>query len=64
MGHPEGWNDAFKGNMHAFYKYIADGKKGEKLYSTLEDATYIVRLTEAILESTKTQKWVEIKEEK
>ncbi len=63
MGHPEGWNDAFKGNMYAFYKYILDGQKGEKLFSTLEDAAYIVRLTEAIIESSKTQKWVEIKEE-
>ena len=63
MGHPEGWNDAFKGNMYAFYKYILDGQKGEKLFSTLEDAAYIVRLTEAIIESSNTQKWVEIKEE-
>lgn len=60
MGHPEGWNDAFKGNIYAFYKYIADGCKGERVFSTLEDAAYIVRLTEAIVESSKTKQWVNI----
>lgn len=60
FGHPEGWNDAFKGNMYAFYKYIADGRKGEKIFSTLEDGAYIVKLTEAIIESSKKKQWVNI----
>ncbi len=60
MGHPEGWNDAFKGNFYAFYKYLADGKTGEKIFSTLEDAAYIVRLTEAVVESSRERKWVNI----
>ncbi len=60
MGHPEGWNDAFKGNIYAFYKYIADGRKGERVYSTLEDAAYIVKLTEAIVESSAKKQWVNI----
>ena len=63
MGHPEGWNDAFKGNMYAFYKYISDGQTGEKPFSTLEDAAYIVRLTEAIIESSQKKTWIEIKED-
>ena len=60
MGHPEGWNDAFKNNIYAFYKYIAEGKKGERIFSTLEDAAYIVKLTEAIVESSNTKQWVNL----
>ena len=60
MGHPEGWNDAFKGNLYSFYKYIADGMQGPAPFSTLEQATYIVRLTEAILRSSKERQWIKI----
>ncbi len=60
MGHPEGWNDAFKGNIYAFYKYLADGRRGERIFSTLEDAAYIVKLTEAIIESSKNRCWVNV----
>lgn len=60
MGHPEGWNDAFKGNIYAFYKYLADGQKGERVFSTLEDAAYIVKLTEAIIASSKNKQWVNL----
>ena len=63
MGHPEGWNDAFKGNFYAFYKYLYDGKQGERIYSTLEDAAYIVKLTEKIIESSKLKKWINIEED-
>lgn len=63
MGHPEGWNDAFKGNIYAFYKYLADGKKGDRVFSTLEDAAYIVKLTEKIIESSKLKKWINIEED-
>jgi len=57
MGHPEGWNDAFKGNIYAFYKYISDGMKGEPVFSTLEQAAYLVKLTETILLSNKNKRW-------
>lgn len=60
MGHPEGWNDAFKGNIFAFYKYINDGMQGEPIFSTLEDAAYIVKLTEAIVKSSNEKKWIKI----
>ena len=60
MGHPEGWNDAFKGNLYAFYKYIYDGRQGEPIFSTLEQAAYIVKLTEAILLSNKEKTWIKI----
>lgn len=60
MGHPEGWNDAFKGNFYAFYKFLSDGAKGEKVFSTLEDAAYIVKLTEKIIESSKQKTWINV----
>lgn len=60
LGHPEGWNDAFKGNMVAFYKYIEDGLKGEPIFATLEQAAYIVKLTEAIIESSKSKSWIKV----
>ena len=60
MGHPEGWNDAFKGNIYAFYKYIAEDMKGEPVFSTLEQAAYIVKLTEAVVESSNKKAWVKI----
>lgn len=63
MGHPEGWNDAFKGNFYAFYKFLSDGAKGERIYSTLEDAAYIVKLTEKIIESSKQKTWINVEED-
>lgn len=60
MGHPEGWNDAFKGNIYAFYKYIEDGMQGEPVFATLEQAAYIVKLTEAIIESSKKKSWIKL----
>lgn len=63
MGHPEGWNDAFKGNFYAFYRFLANGKQGERIYSTLEDAAYVVKLTEKILQSSKEKKWINVEED-
>jgi len=62
MGHPEGWNDAFKGNIYAFYKYICDGMQGTPLFATLEQAAYTVKLTEAVVESSKQKKWIKLDE--
>jgi predicted dehydrogenase len=62
-GHPEGWNDAFKGNFLKFYNFIAQGKKlntDTADFSTFENAHYIVVLTEAILKSSKTRQWVSV----
>lgn len=59
-GHPEGWNDAFKGNFYAFYKYISDDGAKEPMFATLEQAAYIVKLTEAIIKSSKEKKWIKI----
>jgi predicted dehydrogenase len=62
-GHPEGWNDAFRNNIYSFYKYIIDGKNPGSDpcdFATFEEARYIIRLTEAILESSRTRSWVTI----
>ena len=61
MGHPEGWNDAFKGNFYAFYRHIAEGKGEVPPFATLEEAAYIVKLTEAIVESSRERKWITVK---
>jgi len=63
MGHPEGWNYAFKGNICSFYKFIADGKSlrtDTPVFATFEQAAYTVKLTEAILESNSKKKWITI----
>ena len=60
-GHPEGWNDAMTNNVRAFYRFIAEGKKlsSEKPpFATFGEAHYIIRLVEAIIESSRKQKWV------
>jgi predicted dehydrogenase len=62
-GHPEGWNDAFKNNIYSFYKFIADGKvmgKDTCDFATFEDGHYLIKLTEAILESSRKKQWVKI----
>ena len=62
-GHPEGWNDAQRNNIYSFYKYIADGRKLEKDipdFATFSDAHYIIKLTEAILKSSRTKRWVKV----
>jgi len=63
MGHPEGWNDAFKGNIVSFYKFIAAGKKmhsDKPDFATLQDAAYLVKLTEKIVQSSKERRWIKI----
>lgn len=62
-GHPEGWNDAFRNNIYAFYKFIGEGKKmgvDTPDFATFEEGHYILKLTEAIVESSKTRQWVNI----
>jgi predicted dehydrogenase len=63
-GHPEGWNDGFKNNIYSFYKYILDEKQMDRDpcdFATFEDAHYIIRLTEAIVESSKTRQWINLR---
>lgn len=62
-GHPEGWNDAQKNNISSFYKFIKDGKKmkeDHKDFATFEEASYIIKIVEAILESSKNKNWQKV----
>jgi len=65
VGHPEGWNDAFKNGIEAFYKFIRDGKKQGKDpcdFATFQDGHYLMRLIEAIVKSGKERRWVKVDE--
>ena len=62
-GHPEGWNDAFKNNLTAFYTFIRDGRKlgrDKADFATFEDGHYIMKLTEAIIQSSREKRWITI----
>lgn len=62
-GHPEGWNDAFKSNIQCFYDYILEKEAGAHpvpKFVTFEQALYLLRLTEAIIESSRTGGWVPV----
>ena len=64
-GHPEGWNDAFRNNLEAYYGFIRAGKRpgvDPADFATFEDGHYIMRLTEAIIKSGKERRWVAIDE--
>jgi len=64
-GHPEGWNDAFKNTLDAYYDFIISEKntKTDKPdFATFEDGHYLMRLTAAILKSGKEKRWVSIDE--
>jgi predicted dehydrogenase len=62
-GHPEGWNDAMTNSVKAFYKYILEGKRsGNDIsdFASFNDADYIIRVVEAIIESSKMKRWVDV----
>lgn len=58
-GHPEGWNDGLKNNIHSFYRYIEDDKQPRD-HADFEEAAFIIRVTEAVLESSRTGGWVKL----
>ena len=52
-----------RNNVYSFYKYIADGKSMEKDscdFATFEEGHYLIKLTEAILKSSETRRWVTV----
>ncbi|MDR1901453.1 MAG: Gfo/Idh/MocA family oxidoreductase [Treponema sp.] len=64
-GHPEGWNDAFKNNLDAYYGFIMEGKKMGKDpcdFATFKEGHYLMRLTEAIIKSGKERRWISLDE--
>ena len=64
-GHPEGWNDAFKNNLLAFYTFIRDGKTpgvDPCDFATFEDGHYMMKLIEAVMKSGRERRWVRVEE--
>ena len=60
-GHNEGFPDTFKQCHRAFYEAVkAGGPGGDFLYPTFEEGHREVELCEAILESHRTQTWVDL----
>jgi predicted dehydrogenase len=60
-GHSEGFNDTFKQLFRAVYEYIEAGDySAPRPFPTFEDGHYEVRLVEAILESHRERRWVEV----
>lgn len=64
-GHPEGWNDAQRNAVFAFYEFIQQDKRhatDQADFATFEEGHYIARVTEAILLSAKEKRWVSVDE--
>jgi predicted dehydrogenase len=59
-GHAEGFSDAHKMHYRAVYEHIASGKTTPLLFATAEDGHHEVKLCEAILKSSSTQRWVKV----
>jgi predicted dehydrogenase len=60
-GHNEGFPDAFKQCFRSFYQYIAASDfTAEPMYPTFDEGHREVVLCEAILESHRQQKWIEL----
>jgi predicted dehydrogenase len=60
-GHAEGFPDGHKMQYRAVYEHIATGKSTPLLFATAEDGHDEVKLCEAILESSVSQRWVEVR---
>lgn len=62
-GHPEGWLDAFKNNLQAFYSFIMEGKNIEEEkpdFATFYDGYDIACIVDAIVKSSQTESWVKV----
>jgi predicted dehydrogenase len=64
-GHPEGWNDAMRNNVQAYYDFIIEGRQiGKDVadFATFLDGHYITCLVEAILKSSQENKWIRMED--
>jgi predicted dehydrogenase len=63
-GHPEGWGEALRDVLRPFYAAIAAGEpppRGtEAVYPTLADGARSVALVEAVVESSRLGRWVDV----
>lgn len=65
-GHPEGWLDTFRNSLWAFYSFVVERKSIEEErpdFATFYDGYDIACVVDAIVESAKTGRWVEVKRE-
>jgi predicted dehydrogenase len=68
-GHPEGWGEALCDLLRPFYAAVARDEEplsvaAEADYPTLIDGARAVRFVEAVLASTREQRWVSLAEAK
>ncbi|HOX38553.1 MAG TPA: Gfo/Idh/MocA family oxidoreductase [Candidatus Brocadiia bacterium] len=59
-GHPEGYPDGPKFFFRDVYAYIIGGCKCKPRFATFEDGHHEILMTEAVLKSAKTSKWVKL----
>ncbi|GGD67089.1 Gfo/Idh/MocA family protein [Paenibacillus nasutitermitis] len=65
-GHEEGWPDGVKNLFIDFYAAVEQAQEGKpdqdsRTFASMEDGHYMMKITEAILESHKRQAWVKVK---
>lgn len=58
-GHAEGWSDALVNVIRSFYEQV-QGAPVRPWVATLEDGAYGMHLVEAILKSSREERWIEI----
>jgi len=59
-GHPEGFPDGPKFFFRDVYTRIAQGKKSRPKFATFQDGHNEILMTEAVLKSARTRKWVKL----
>jgi predicted dehydrogenase len=57
-GHAEGWSDALTNVIRGFYDQIRDPAEQRPWVATLADGAYTMRLIEAVLASSQSERWV------
>lgn len=59
-GHIEGWSEGLKNSIKDFYNCILEkGNPADYDFATFEDGAREVKITEAILQSSREEKWIE-----
>jgi predicted dehydrogenase len=58
-GHAEGWSDALVNMIRGFYEQV-QGEPARPWVATLEDGAYGMHLVEAILTSSREERWVKV----
>jgi predicted dehydrogenase len=59
-GHPEGFPDSHKMHYRAVYEHIASGRTTPALFATAADGHHEVKLCEAVLKSSRAERWVRV----